>query len=240
MTADARDRATKGRSLLVLARDLVIVVVGVFLGLQAQEWNERVTDRENERAYLERLSADFQLLGQELKGCVDLHRKTVEAVRFVSNRIESNKLGDDEHERFKRALIGMTAGDVPPDRSTTFIEMLSNGDLGLVRSVELRDALVEYDQLAQTNREIWRLLRAEISAYLPTLYRHIEVDVDLANIDDTVQRITTVQNFDWDGIVSDPAFAAMLNVLAGTNGNFFEVCVFQQKDASDVIELLAR
>jgi len=40
--------------------DFVIVVVGVFVGLQAATWNEARVDRERAHSYLERIHADLE------------------------------------------------------------------------------------------------------------------------------------------------------------------------------------
>src|SRR4051812_40063961 len=41
-----------------IAIDFVVVILGVFIGLQANNWNEARNDRTRERTYLERLRAD--------------------------------------------------------------------------------------------------------------------------------------------------------------------------------------
>ena len=45
--------------------DFVIVVVGVFVGLQAQQWYQSRHDRALEHQYLERLRNDFALSAKE-------------------------------------------------------------------------------------------------------------------------------------------------------------------------------
>ena len=65
----------------------------------------------------------------------------------------------------------MTAGTMPPGRSSAYVEMLSTGALRLIRADELRGALVDYDEAALENRDIWLSLRDSLTPVMPTWLR---------------------------------------------------------------------
>jgi hypothetical protein len=54
-----------------IAIDFVIVVVGVFVGLQVNNWNEARGDRANEIAYLEALNEDIAFSIGSLEKTID-------------------------------------------------------------------------------------------------------------------------------------------------------------------------
>jgi hypothetical protein len=49
----------KAQNWFAAGLDIIIVVVGVFLGIEASNWNQERTDRERGRAYLARIDADL-------------------------------------------------------------------------------------------------------------------------------------------------------------------------------------
>lgn len=210
--------------------DFVIVVLGVFLGLQAQQWQEHRADRARERDYLQRLSSDFTAIGEQLRQCLDVYRDSVEGISVVSRLIEHRETsGAADETGVAGALIRMTAGAAPAGRSATFIEMVSSGELGILRDDAVRDALIAYDQLTQVNREIWRSIEDDAMDYQRPLYENIELEIDLES--ETYARL---KSHDLDAMAGDPGFRAMLNMLAGAKANNYELCRQQAELAAAV------
>lgn len=222
-----------------LVVELLIVVMGVFLGLQTQEWAQQREDRRRAEIYRGRLAADFTIIDKNLRACLSVYKKSVEAVKEISRAAAGDAGADSPRTRdpkaLENALVRMTAGFIPAGRSATFIEMLSTGDLSILRDATLRDALVVYDETAQVNREIWRSLRDESIAYRRPLYDNLKIDVDLDRAD-----ISSIRAYDLEAMARDPAFQAMLNVLAGNKGNNYELCKIQLNRADKVQTLLAQ
>ena len=211
---------------------MLIVVIGVFLGLQAQEWNQQRLDRDQERANIERLTADFSTIQRDLQRCLTVYRDSINAISQVAGIVDSGATGPEDMG-FADVLVRMTAGEIPAGRSSTFVEILATGELGVLRDTTLREALLAYDQRAQINREIWRSMQSEMSGYRHPFYNNISVQVQL---DD--KQISSISDYDFDGMSRDPRFRAMLNVLAGTKGNIYELCRTQLGRAEQVHQLL--
>ena len=64
--------ALRNQSWLTLVLELVVVVVGIFLGLQVDSWNDARKDRVFEQQYLASLKADFQADIEELDEAIAL------------------------------------------------------------------------------------------------------------------------------------------------------------------------
>lgn len=225
------------RNWAAIAIEFLIVVAGVFLGLQAQEWNQQRIDRDKERAYIERLAQDFSAIDRDLQRCLAVYRDSIEAIGMVSQSIDelvaANSKETPDESAFADALIRMTAGEIPAGRAATFVEMLSTGDLSILQDAGLREALVAYDERAQINRVIWQSIREEMSAYGRPLYDHVRVGIDLDS-----NQTSSIDDFDIAAMAEDPGFLAMLNVLAGSKGNIHELCVTQLRRADEVQQSL--
>lgn len=78
--------------------------------------------------------------------------------------------------------------------------------------------LSDYER-AQVNREIWRTIREGSIAYGRPLYENIPLDVDLDE-----KRISSIRDYDLTAMSLDPGFHSMLNFLAESKGNNYELC----------------
>ena len=222
-----------------MAIEFLIVVLGVFMGLQAQDWNQQRRDRIKARVYVKRLAEDFATLERDLQRCLSVHRGSVDAIKRVSRVVVGNVGIDspvvEDPDLFKTALLQVTAGAIPAGRSATFIEMLSNGDLSVLRDTKLRRTLITYDERAQANREIWRSFSGGSLAYGRPLYDNVELDVNLDQ-----ETISAIREYDLKSMSRDPGFHYMLKILAATKGNSYELCRYQLGLVDRVRQSLAR
>ena len=69
--------------------DFLIVVVGVFVGLQAQAWNESRQDRVRERMYIERLERDFTAIEERTELANEKWLAVIEASRRLLADIDA-------------------------------------------------------------------------------------------------------------------------------------------------------
>lgn len=220
-----------------IAVEFVVVVFGVFIGLQAQAWYEYRSERQAEREYIDRLHADFSAIRDEVEQCLSIYRGSIEATNTIAQALErhhvSGQVASVSSGDLGEALLRATAGVAPPGRSATFVEMLSTGDLGLVRDNRLRRALTAYDQRAEVNRENWRSLREIQDQYIAPLYENITLTVN-----PDAQQLSRVTTYDFAGMADDPRSRGMLNVLAGAKANNYELCQVQARRVADVQEVL--
>lgn len=223
------------RSIFGYIADFVLVIVGVFLGLQAQNWASDRADRARAAQYAERIESDFTVILAELDTCRRLSDQSIDAIERVRLTIEAVSAGDKDAvpDNFATSLIAMTASVMPPGRSAAFVEMISTGDLRPLDSEELRTALVEYDQDAQDNRDTWLLLREMLNPMWPVLFRHI-----------SLRKGTSAQaqigEYDLDGLVRDPEVQSALSAFTATATNAYQLCDSQRVAAQAVMEQLQK
>jgi len=125
--------------------DFLIVVLGVFLGIQLGNWNEYRQDLRTEQVIIERLTADFKnhetVLLQRLERSADLTQKTGHLVNLIRDDAYPND------EAMVKDLIYASLSlspKAPPPGSYT--ELLTSGDLSNIRNLDLREKLLEYGQ----------------------------------------------------------------------------------------------
>lgn len=153
-----------------IAIDFVIVVVGVFIGIQVSSWNETRVLRERERTHLEQLLIDLESDRATGARGVEAANRIDDAAAAVLAVLESAPLAaaisDADLMRF---LLEAGYAYLPQANPTTYNDMISTGALGLLQSVELKRALGEYYRSAMVGRQWDVLLREEQFAYLAAI-----------------------------------------------------------------------
>ncbi len=124
--------------------DLVIVVVGVFIGIQVANWNETRLEQQRAQGFLERLSGDLE---QELASIDKRLTYVGQSIAYGEKALEWSEHGVlAENSAWQTVLAFFQASRILPYSpvDSTYQEMRSAGELGLVRDANLRTALTEY------------------------------------------------------------------------------------------------
>ncbi len=156
----------KAQNWTAVALDFVIVVVGVFIGIQVSNWNDARSLREREKVYLEQLLIDLESdrktgeRGIASAASVDAAADRVLAV--LEGGASAAQISDAE---LMRSLPFAGYAYLPQGNPTTYNEMISTGALGLLDSVELKRAFGEYYGRLSAGRQWDGLMREEQFAY---------------------------------------------------------------------------
>lgn len=153
----------KAQNWTAVGLDFVIVVVGVFMGIQLGNWNEARQEQERERAYLERLLADVELSIESTENIREFLTGYVDGYKLVVRTTQTCVLIDDEKDAFADALSDL--GKVGPSVFTlsTMEEMLSAGHFSLIQNRDIRDTLNGLKRDAAYQAEIREALYTYIS-----------------------------------------------------------------------------
>jgi hypothetical protein len=120
-----------------VAIEFVIVVAGIFVGLQVTDWNERRQLRERELNYLQRMTEDLSRMRAEFDQILEYGdgRSTVamRAFRALEQCDATLATPDD----FRVALAGYQTQPTPTIISRTYEEMVSSGALASMADREL-------------------------------------------------------------------------------------------------------
>jgi hypothetical protein len=124
-----------------IAIDFVIVVVGVFVGIQVANWNEREADKRLGRAYAERLISD---LGKDLVA----RRALAGYYGAVLDSVERTNalLADPQSDAQELVVSAYRASEInyAPQTRATWDEIVSSGDTGLLPRAALESGVTDY------------------------------------------------------------------------------------------------
>ncbi len=188
----------------VVVLEIFIVVVGIFLGLQVDDWHQGIQDRALEARYLERLKDDLEndlALFDRSDFLADVRTEQIDLVLSIIEKPEAAGAAPDA---FIVAVRKSGWSSYRPISRPTYTELFTTGRMALIRSEKLRTALAGYYSSIDNWEEILSETRAA-SKYNDATAGLLNKDT-LATIEDTAFQ---------DGpevIGADPADAVALAV----------------------------
>lgn len=192
-----------------IAIDLIIVVLGVFIGLQVDNWNETRNERAREHTYLGRLSVDFDANVKTLEAYVDGRRHDGQTLANLAVALQDGGNAPSDRD-LQRPLCRWGAAPLPDLRQGTYNELVSSGALSILHDEKLRVLLADYSAAEDRSAYVSTLLPAVQHAAEPLeSYRTWVVTRDsAANFNGAVSC-----EFDIAGMRRDPRMPSIIAQL---------------------------
>jgi len=142
-----------GRFISYAIGEILLVVIGILIALQIDNWNDERLERKLEREYLASMLYDLEVDTREIEEKVAGNAKLLDGLGRLLVLLGTP--GEDpKHDRqmFIHALV-YTYWYLTPDFSElTMTQLKSSGNLLLIRDKEIRDAMLRYAQAIEKSR----------------------------------------------------------------------------------------
>ena len=175
--------------------DFVIVVFGVFMGFQVQQWNQERGNQKLEQQYLERLLADveesIERTNETRLNVIEINRKT----GLILETFRSCHLSVAHQDEFAKGIFDIAKISPSSYVTGTIEEMLANGSFSLLQSSELRDVLNDIISDAREEHIIFPLIHDTALDGFSQITRHIVFLIEGPTID--------VDDIGWENIEFD-------------------------------------
>ncbi len=145
------------------------MVLGVFLGLQASNWNEARLAKADETVLIERFVSDLEAIEFEANAKAEFigeNQKRIEEIA-ASFKSDSPEPGGDTLKGEIEQLVAMP-GTI--ERSPTYLELLAGG-MRRITDDELREAIVKHDGMLLDAKETQAIRRSSIEPHIAVLQR---------------------------------------------------------------------
>lgn len=164
----------KAQNWTAVALDFVIVVIGVFMGIQLGNWNERLNDRQRAESYRDRLTQEMIINRQFLLGRQDAFAAQIENGLFAIDAATAPSTREAAWEIIRSYFQASHAFTITLQRGT-FDEIISSGDLALLDDQALVNALSDFytfggystiEIIPDYRENIRRIIPFELQRYL--------------------------------------------------------------------------
>jgi hypothetical protein len=138
--------------------DFLIVVAGVFIGLQVSNWSQQQVENARSKTYLERLDNDISLDIGTLKKRIGFWSAVIKEGETAITYAETGERGDKSDWDLIVAFYQASQIWKYSASDTSYAELKGSGELRLIRDKELRSAFAKYyDSLGRRAADLYQL-----------------------------------------------------------------------------------
>ena len=219
--------------------EFVLLVLGVFLGIQVANWNSDAIDRSEAREALNRLKEDLQLSIKLTQSNAEFMTENARGADLVLDRLRACTLPDADRDRFANGLYRL--GKIMPARlvRTTFDELRDSGKLRLIGNAELRQTLSETVRRQDSHEGVSKLISVRMDPHIAYVDSHVIFAVD-AKIGDAQRLEWTQLDIDFDAACKDRRFRTAVGAVRNYTYDALSDSGRMQKRYRELLDMIER
>jgi hypothetical protein len=195
-----------GKYLKYAIGEIVLVVIGILIALQINNWNENRKNKITEADYYCRILDDFELNEKLIDENFELTTKRIKLTKELIKDL--NNIPNDRSiilNKFTAAL----RHDVAVPSNITFEDLTSSGQLKLLTDIKLKNRLIEYSTFLNNTLNLLRENRNEIvkrytDFELITEFGYQDIEYVKKELDK--EHIALLPNINWTNDPTHPYF----------------------------------
>jgi hypothetical protein len=205
----------KTQNWFAVTLDFFIVVMGVFIGIEVANWNQARQDRQEERRYYSQLLVDLRGDLKTFAGAERLAGLYDHAAELVIDRLNGKAPPQASPGRMATAIHHAGWIYIPYASRGTYNELVSTGNLRLLRDPELKSEIANYYAIFDRERQWDWLLRDQQSDYWAETAGILPRSVLRAALRGTESTLSPVEDqVIWQAARSHPRLPGMLIGMA--------------------------
>lgn len=134
--------------------EIVLVMIGILLALQVNNWNQRLKNEELSKLYysdfISEVSSDISTLNSRIVWNEKIMQNVSSIITTLATK---NELSESELALFYEQSGSLTRESYFIPETSTFRQLESNGNGNLIKDKELRDNLYQYYMLNERNEK---------------------------------------------------------------------------------------
>lgn len=221
--------------LLYAMGEIVLVVIGILIALQINNWNNDQNFKREERLLLKNLNFEFKKNKSDLEIVKKDYHNFMNATKSVLNLVGENKATLQKHNTDSLLSESINYYDYRPTQNVVS-DLLSSGNLKLISSDSLRMFLFQWSSLLNQKEEAWETLDDfSQNMMMPYLTKH----ASLKNIDSygVLQwKQPSKLNLDTSKMFQDLEFENNMDNHAWSINNYINALQDLEKTIDKVIE----
>lgn len=163
------------RYLIYAIGEIFLVVIGILIALQIDNWNEEQNKRKIETTYLENILTDLRNDKIKLNEIIIRREDKVRSAQIMQGYHKGNKIENFTDYYFHWTNVLYWEFHHP--RKTTFEELVNSGNLSIIKNAKIKNLLLEIDVSYEELFEVRKHMYDDYKLYLYAPYAEI-IDYD--------------------------------------------------------------
>lgn len=171
-------QSLKEQNWTAIAVEFVLLVLGVFLGIQVSNWNASMIERRETHDAMQRLENDMRLSVKLTQLSIDSMTDIAHRADLVFHRLRACSLPEADRDEFANGLYGL--GKIMPARlvGTTFDELRDSGRLGLIGNADLRQELNDNARKQESHEVVFKLIATRMDPHIAYIDSNVIYDIE--------------------------------------------------------------
>lgn len=144
--------------------EIVLVVAGILIALQINNWNETRLEREREARFLQNLKADLEYTIRELDRFIEIREQRIASGQRVIAYFNGRPL--DDPKDFAWHNIFVQTWQRYYQNINTYEELVNSGNLGIISSQQIKSGLMDLDLLYEKMKGDEDHMRFDFEGYV--------------------------------------------------------------------------
>lgn len=195
------------RDWFMLAFELTIVVVGVYLGIALGNWNQDRQEQARADELSVRLLAEFESLAAQSEAIAEQNERKLLRVAELILLIETES--DVPQAELIEIVNDISTISMPVFPSGTYAELTATGTLSFFEEEELLSPLVTYDQVTKAMQSLFSTLSMQVNPASEVLDRHLSYRTEITEGEPS----RSVVAVDLSGLRSDEDMPSALGLF---------------------------
>jgi hypothetical protein len=121
--------------------EILLVVIGILIALQINNWNDHIKNVESELNYYNRILDDFEMDKQLIVQSLEKADKRIDISKELLLELHS---GTKSKNYLLNKFLVAIRGDVFVVRNVTFKDLISSGNIKLLNDIKIKNSLIQY------------------------------------------------------------------------------------------------
>ena len=175
-----------GKYIKYAVGEIILVVFGILIALQINNWNDNRKNRNSEALYYCKLLEDFELDKKQIESI----KESIDySIKNTNDALLSLDAGKKDRNYLLNKYVSAVRRDIYVPRNKTFEELIYSGNLNIIRDHEIKNMLLQYNSDLESNLTVIRKNRDE---FVKEIYKltNTTVDFGLQEIDFVKKELT--------------------------------------------------
>lgn len=223
--------------------EIILVVIGILIALQINNWNEQRNTRDKELVYLNGIKNDLEMNIIELDEFISTRKEQVRAANEILDHFNGKPV--DDWNAFNMNAVSIYTWQRFFQIDNTFQELINSGNLAIISNEEIKNGLLNLDVLYKKlnyNEDHFRY-DAEVTLYEPS-YSMTDIQTQAGNF---IYQLTGGQAGALGDVEKNANYDEMLQDQKQKNGFAFAALEFStmitrfevmKEKCEEIIELI--
>lgn len=180
--------------------EIILVVIGILIALQINNWNELRKEKTRASNYMDRIEEDLNRSISRSENLLELNKRILKSVTETQKLLErGTTLNDAEKNTVDYAFLWFPRTTYQMPNMLTYEEMKESGDLHLIEDTELRNELAEFYSYLQQVESVYEKLSQDIESQFSVYNSQIRANTNPETLDITFK-------YDFNKLCQDTVF----------------------------------